>query len=185
MHGASDGSTFSITNNGYMTLEAWEGIKRNMAKGIIKLPIIWDSPYNWWVLNFFNGLVPHTSSLKSINTYKKYKVLMLKEEGNTSHVCQIYDQDYANQDKYRFRYDTYVLRLWIPETRGTLNYWCLVNVGLQAVRILPRKSWVYSFNRINLYPKHRVSFSQWWNCIKSFLQGWYYFKQDTTLTISD
>ena len=69
-----------------------------------------------------------------MDTYEKYKVLMLKEEGDTSHVCQSYDQDSANQDKARFREDTYVLRLWIPAKIGVLNSWWLVNVGLQAAK---------------------------------------------------
>ena len=108
-----------------------------MSKGIIKFPIIRDSPAHWWVLNISDVFGPHTSRLQSMETYAKYKVFMIKKEGDTSHFCQSYDQDAAKKDKSRFRYDTSVLCLWIPTTRVVLNYWCMVNVGLQDVKKLP------------------------------------------------
>ena len=83
----ADGSMIEMTYNGYITLEDQEELTLNMDKGIIKLPIIWDAPAHWWVLNIVDGFGPHTSSLKYMGNYTKYKVLMLKEEGNTSHVC--------------------------------------------------------------------------------------------------
>ena len=57
-----------------------------------------------------------------MDTYEKYKVLMLKEEGDTSHVCQSYDQDSVKKDKARFMDDTSVLSSWITATRGILTY---------------------------------------------------------------
>ena len=81
-----------------------------MAKGIRKLPIIPDAPAHWWVLNIFGGFGTHTYSLKSMDTYAKYKVLMLKEEGDTSHVFQRYDQYAEKKDNANFRDDTSVLR---------------------------------------------------------------------------
>ena len=38
-----------------------------------------------------------------MDTYAKYKLLIIKKEGYTSHVCRIYDQDSAKEDKYSFR----------------------------------------------------------------------------------
>ena len=93
-----------------------------------------------------------------MDNYAKDKVFMLKEEGDTSYVCQIYYEDAAKQDKDSFRDNTYVLHSWIPATRGVLNYWCLANVGLQAVKKLSRESCMYSFNKVNLNPEHRVYF---------------------------
>ena len=107
-----------------------------MAKGIRKLPIIRGAPDNWWVLKIVDVFGPHTSSLKSMETYAKYKVLMIKEEGDTSHVCQRYDQYSSKKDNASFREDNYFLRSRIPATRSVLNSWCMVNVGLQAVKKL-------------------------------------------------
>ena len=106
-----------------MSLEAWEELTPNMDKGIRKLPIIRDPPVHWWVLKIVDGFGPHTSSLKLMETYEKYKVLMLKEEGDTSYVCQRYYQDAAKQDKEIFRDDNSVLCSWILATRCTLNSW--------------------------------------------------------------
>ena len=65
---------------------------------------------------------------------------MLKEEGDTSHVCQSYDQYSAKKNKSRLREDTYVLHSWIHATRGVLDSWWLVNVGIQDVKKLYRES---------------------------------------------
>ena len=89
-----------------------------------------------WVLNIFYGFDTHTSNLKSMERYAKYKVSMIKEEGDTSHVCQRYDQYSSKKDNASFREDNYFLHSRIPATRGVLNSWCMVNVGLQAVKKL-------------------------------------------------
>ena len=81
-----------------------------MVKGIRKLLIIRYAPSHWWVFKIVDGFGPHTSTLKPMEKYEKYKALMLKEEGGTSHVCQSYYQDAAKKDKAIFRDDTSVLR---------------------------------------------------------------------------
>ena len=100
-----------------------------MSKGIRKLPIIQDAPPNWWVLKIADGVGTHTYSLKSMKTYAKYKVLMLKEEGNTSHVCQSYDQYDAKKYKYIFWYENSILCSWIPVTRGVLKLPCVASTA--------------------------------------------------------
>ena len=59
-----------------------------MAKVIKNLPIIRDAPADWWVLKIVDGFGTHAPSLKSMETYAKHKVFMLKEEDENSHVCQ-------------------------------------------------------------------------------------------------
>ena len=63
-----------------------------MNKVIKKLPIIQYSPANSWLLNIVDASDTKTYSLKDMENYEKYKVLMLKEDRDTSHVCQNYDQ---------------------------------------------------------------------------------------------
>ena len=104
-----------------------------MDKSTRKLHIIKYALAHWWVLNIVYGFGPHTSSLKSMDIYAKYKVLILKEEGNTAHVCHIYDQDNDKKYKASFRGVTSVPQLWISATISVLNSWCVVNVGLQDV----------------------------------------------------
>ena len=71
----------------------------NMDRGIRKFPIIWYSTDCWWVLNIVYGFETHTSSPKSMDTYAKYKVFILEEEGEISHMCQRYDHNSSSQDK--------------------------------------------------------------------------------------
>ena len=75
----------------------------------------------WCILKIVCGFLPHTASLKVLETYTECNFLILKEEGNTSPVCQSFYQDASKQDKVRFRDYTYFLCLCIPETRGVLN----------------------------------------------------------------
>ena len=127
-----------MADNGDTTLKALGELTHNMAKGIRKLPMIQDASAHCWALKIFDGFGPHTSSLKSMETYATYKVSMLKEEGNTSHVCQNYDQHASKKDTAIFRDNNYILRSWMTATRSILNYWRIVNVSLQAVNKLPR-----------------------------------------------
>ena len=120
-----------------------------------------------------------------METYEKYKVLMLKEEGDTSHVCQSYDQDAVKQDKASFSDDTSVLRSWIPATRGILNYLCLVKVSLQDTKKISREYCISSFKTVNVHPKYRVYFSQWYDRIKKCFQRGDYLKQVTKLNTND
>ena len=121
-----------------MVLEYWEELTPKISKCIGKFPIIQYSPSHWWVLNIVDVFGPHTYSLKSMETYEKYKFLMLKEEDNTSNFYQSYEQYFSNQDKSSLKEETYVLRFWITATRDVLNYWFLFNVGLQYVKKLPK-----------------------------------------------
>ena len=100
-------------------------------------------------------------------------------------MCQGYDQDADKYYKSIFRDENSVLRSWVPETIGILNSLCLVNLGIKADKKLPRESWMYYFNKVNLHRKHHVSFSQWCYRIKPFLHVGYSINQDTTLTICD
>ena len=74
-----------------MTEAAWDEISSSMADGIRAMPIICDNP-NWWVVKIIDGFGPHTSSLKAMEIYHSRKILLLKEEGDASHVNQSYDR---------------------------------------------------------------------------------------------
>ena len=92
-----------------MKLEDWEELMPKNSNVIRNLHIIGDTPAHWWVLNIVDWFGPQTSSLKLMQTYAEYKELMFKEEGDTSHVCQIYDQYSAKKDKDSFKDNNYVL----------------------------------------------------------------------------
>ena len=66
------------------------------------MPVICDNP-DWWVIKIIDGFGPHTSSVEAMKIYAKHKILLVKEEGDTSHVCQAYDQKVAKDDKSTMR----------------------------------------------------------------------------------
>ena len=67
-----------MANNVCMTLEAWEELTPKISKGIRNLPLIKYAPDNLWVLNIFYGFRTHDYSLKAMETYAEYKVLVIK-----------------------------------------------------------------------------------------------------------
>ena len=168
--GAPVGSTIVMTPTGYMTEEAWLEMAPTIAKGIREMPVIRDRP-DWWVLKIIDGFGPHTSSEKAMEIYAAHKVLLLKEDGDTSHVCQMYDQRVARDDKKSMRQSLGYLRQSNKLVKGTIDGWQLVHVALAAVRELDSNSWVYSADKVNLKPSTRVSFQEWCKRISHYLQG--------------
>ena len=101
-HGAPEGSTIEMTPTGYMTEEGWLEMSPHMADGLRKLPVICDMPH-WWMVKIIDGFGEHTSSVQAMDIYDKRKILLLKEEGDASHVNQSYDQQVAKDDKRNMR----------------------------------------------------------------------------------
>ena len=169
-HGAPTGSLIVLTPTGYMTEEAWLEMAPSIAGGIRRVPVVVDKP-DWWVLKFIDGFGPHTSSERAMEIYADHKILLLKEDGDTSHVCQLYDQKVAIDDKKSMRQSLAYLRQSNKLTKGTIDGWQLIHVALAAVRELDPDSWIYSANKVNLKPSTRVPFGEWCTRIAHYLQG--------------
>ena len=169
-HGAAKGSTIAMTPTGYMTEEAWVELAPTIADGIRALPVICDMPH-WWVLKIIDGFGPHVSSETAMQIYYDKKIVLLKEEGDASHVNQAYDQEVAKSDKRSMRGALGFLRSSSKLTKQTIDGWQLVHVGLACCRELKSDTWVHSFKKVNLNPLHRVDFPAWCKRISHFLQG--------------
>lgn len=172
------GSTIAMTPTGFMTEEAWLEIAPTISKGLREAPVVREKP-DWWMIKFIDGFGPHTSSLDAMQIYYDAKILLLKEEGDASHVNQAYDQEVAKNDKITMRECLRYLRESEKLRKTVIDGWDLIHVGLAAVRELSPKSWVVSFKRVNLHPSHRVSFSEWCDRISGFLQAGQSFRQET------
>ena len=168
--GAPPGSTIVMTPTGYMTEDAWLQMAPTIADGIRTMPLICEKP-DWWVLKFIDGFGPHTSSEAAMQIYADKKIILVKEEGDSSHVCQAYDQKTAIDDKKSMRQALAYLRQSNKLVKGTIDGWQLVHVALSAVRELDKSAWVYSFDKVNLKPSTRVSFSEWIKRISHYIQG--------------
>ena len=97
--------------------------------------------------------------------------MLLKEEGDSSHVNQSYDQEVAKADKRSMRAALGFLRSSGKITKSVIDGWQLVHVGLACCRELESHVWVNSLKKVNLHPHHRVDFSEWCKRISHFLQG--------------
>ena len=115
--------------------------------------------------------------------YAKHKIMLIKEEGDTSQVCQAYDQKVAKDDKTTMRQCLAFLRKSTEIANGYLDGWDLIHVGMAAVRELKSDSWVSSFGRVNLRPSTRVSFPAWCKRIESFLEGGASFEDEKELDV--
>ena len=166
-----------MTPTGYMTVEAWVEMAPKIADGIRMMPVISGRP-EWWVLKIIDGYGAHTSSEAAMQTYADRKILLLKEEGDSSHVNQSYDQKVAKDDKKSMRQSLAYLRQSNKLTKGTIDGWALIHVALAAVRELDANSWVYSFDKVNLKPSTRVSFPEWIKRIEHYVQGGESFKPE-------
>jgi len=180
-NGAAIGSRIIMTPSAYMTDEAWEAMAEDVAKGIRAMPVIKDHP-DWWALFILDGFICHFSSAKVMEIFLKYLILLVKEEGDSSHVCQLYDQDPAKKDKAELRFWLDKLRHIASVVHGHVDQWALLAIGLQAVRSGDANMWIESAKKVNLHPDHRRSFPIWLKDIEHFLEGGQSFKMENHST---
>ena len=142
-----------MTPSAFMTDAAWLEIAEQRAKGIRAMPVIQDNP-EWWVLDILDGYGSHFSSPEALSIYWALKIRQAKEEGHTSHACQFYDQEPAKKDKVVLRSGTAMLRQAASVSKGVVNQWGLVAVGLMAVRSGTKdpQMWIDAAKKANLHP---------------------------------
>jgi hypothetical protein len=146
-----------------MTTNVILGI-RNINKYVTATP-------QWGVLEICDGFGAYLLYHKAKEECFVVNILSLKEEGDTSHVCQAYDKHVAKGDKAAKSFSLIFLRTGFKVSNLIIDQWSLVQVGMFAVRDTTRECWTQSFDSCNLDPRTRVSFSEWYECIGHFLQG--------------
>ena len=91
-HGAPPGSIIVITENAYLTNEVWdEDTVPQLIKTIRNMPVIRDHP-TWWVKLYLDGFGAHVDSLKSQQAFTNGRILVVKENSNSSQVNQAFDK---------------------------------------------------------------------------------------------
>jgi intracellular sulfur oxidation DsrE/DsrF family protein len=81
-----------------MTVDVWERMTPNIILGLRNINKYIAANPQWWVLEIFDGFGAHLLSHKANEERFAAKILSLKEEGYTSHVCQAYDKHVAKGD---------------------------------------------------------------------------------------
>jgi hypothetical protein len=166
-----------MTPSAFMSDAAWLEIAEQRAKGIRAMPVIQDHP-EWWVLDILDGYGSHFSSPEALAIYWALKIRQAKEEGHTSHTCQFYDQEPAKKDEVVLRSGTAMLRQAASVSKGVVDQWGLVAVGLMAVRSGTKdpQMWIDAAKKTNLHPGFGRPFAEWLEEKRGFLQGGLSFK---------
>jgi hypothetical protein len=114
-----------------------------------------------WVLEIFDGFGAHLLSHKANEESFAANILSLKEEGDTSHVCQTYDKHVVKGDKAAKSLSLSFLRTGFKVSNILIDQLSLVHVGMFAVRDTTRECWTQSFDSCNLDPRTSVSYGEW------------------------
>ena len=80
-----------MTDNAFMTNKAWLEVSKAIVNGYRSLPYVKENP-EWHMLKLLDGFKSHENVLAAHELRAKAKIDSLKEESNSSHVCQGYDQ---------------------------------------------------------------------------------------------
>ena len=123
-HGTPKGSGVIPTPNAYMTDDAWNKIAPDFAAGLRQLPVVREYPDLWMAMTldgYFSHLEP-----EALKVFADHKILIIKEEGDTSQVCQAYDRDVAKADKRHHRNFLNGIRL---HSHSMVDQWALVLIA--------------------------------------------------------
>ena len=160
-HGLAKGSTIIMTENAYMTDEAWLQVSQAIVKGYRNLPYVKDNP-DWYMLELLDGFKSHENVLAANELRAKHKINSLKEESNTSHVCQGYDQQVARADKKNTAECLYDQRKMKQQqtAKANISQWDLIMTGIRIVKQCEKDNWVSSYTRVNRNCG-RINFNFW------------------------
>ena len=133
-NGCAPGSTVIATENAYMTDQAWEKTTVAIVKGYRHLPYVKENP-QWWVAELLDGFKSHENVLAAHQLRAENKISSLKEESNTSHANQGYDQLVAKNDKKVAAETLYVQRSLSKFRTGKTNIdqYDLILTGISLV----------------------------------------------------
>ena len=126
---------------------------------------------NWWILEIIDGFGVHLVSYKAMKMWYDVKILTVKEEAETSHACQAYDDKVAKLDKRHYCVAINAIKNTLFHFKAShLDQYSIVAAGLHAIRMCTPRIWIQSFQKVNLQPSTYVLFEQWCIRIKEMLE---------------
>ncbi len=180
------GSTIIMTENAYMTVDAWLQVLKEIVKGYCLLPYIKENP-QWYVCKLPNPFKSHKNVLKTHELCSDALIISLKEESNSIHVNQGYDQLVAKNNKKNAAKSLYGQRKAKKFATGKTNItqYNLIHTAMRIVRATKPESWVASFSRVNLHPWTRQEFPEFCKKIAAHLCAGETFKDNNVDTTAD
>ena len=95
---------------------------------------------------------------KGFGNLRREQNLFFKEEGDTSHCSQVYDQFVAKADK---RFSRGILDTFRLATKNVGTQWSLILICNAAFNKVGSVFWITSFERVNLRPSTFLPFRVW------------------------
>jgi sulfur relay (sulfurtransferase) DsrC/TusE family protein len=166
-NGAPANSFVEMTPSAFMTNSTWDSAAEKLARGIRMMPVIKDHPDFWCVLHL-DGFKSHVMTYQAQVTFRKFKILVMKENSHSSQINQAFDQAPAKQAKAK-------TRRWLGYLRDTpglskvVDQWqllCAVLTGQNGGRC---DAWTSGFKRVNLHPDYMVPIDVWLSQISAAL----------------
>ena len=119
------------------------------------MPVIQDHP-DWWVVITLDGFGSHLNVHSAQVTYAEYKIFVVKEEGDTSHINQAYDQSVAKCNKKELRKAMHQIGRQLK-----IDQWILISIAMVTQLNVAAEEWISSHKKVNMHPKHRIPFAAW------------------------
>jgi hypothetical protein len=146
-----------MTPSVYMTDEVWIETAERVALGIRCMPKIEDHG-DWWCLLSADGFGSHLK-IEALETFAKHQILVIREESDSSQVCQPYDQIVAKQDK---RVTHGLLEGFCFLRHGVITHFELIHIVNTALnREGGQDAWRTSHIRVNACPSKMQPFTKW------------------------
>ena len=117
---------------------------------------------HWWVLLSLDEFGLHGNVQSSHEIFAAHKILVMKEEADTSHVNQVFDQRVSKADKMYIRS---ALQALVPIVGRSINQWVLIAISIDAQNCIKKEVWIDSFKKVNMHPHTRVSIDKWFEVL--------------------
>ena len=151
------GSYVAMSENAYMTDAVWLEVVPKLCIGIRQMPVIKEHP-NWWCMFSLDGFGSHVNVNEAHKIFEAYKIMVVKEEGDTSQVNQAYDQLTAKEDKRLLNCNLIQVKKTLKDH---MSQWHLIKIAANAQMKIKTSVWKNSFIRVNMHPKFRMEFNAW------------------------
>eukprot|EP00978_Attheya_sp_CCMP212_P000306 scaffold593_cov31-Attheya_sp.AAC.1 len=176
--GMAPGSTIIMTENAYMTNEAWIQAAPHLMKGYRQMPIIKDNP-DWGIVELLDGFKSHEACFEANKARTDANCRSIKENSQSSHANQGYDQLVARDDKRKASDTLAMMRQGMKFHRNptAINQWDLIICAIHVIRKTAPETWQTSYDRVNVRPSTRVVFNEFIQRIAGFIAAGSTYKQ--------
>ena len=196
-NGAAMNSNIVMTENAFLTDEAWKeicpqliaGIRHNVRRAESRFNIDESTVDELQVLCSLEGFKSHTKNLRELINFATANVSVLVEERDSSHINQAFDKFVISLTMmyYNILCTHYTITLHYMQARGgkettsktlellrgshvtpIIDQYDLVLVGLTMLHNCSvNPLWESSFVAVNMHPKHRMGIEDWLVKIKA------------------